>query len=74
MTVLTSEVDTTSETFRTNLEVQSAAVAALDEQLALVAAGGGERYVTRHHQRGRIQPEEPPHLFFQVRFVCCVAS
>lgn len=40
MTVLTSEVDTTSETFRTNLEVQSAAVAALDEQLALVAAGG----------------------------------
>ena len=54
MPALTSEVDTTSAAYRTNLEVQTAAVAALNEQLALVAAGGGERYVKRHHDRGRL--------------------
>jgi acetyl-CoA carboxylase carboxyltransferase component len=58
MTVLTSDVDTTSEQFRANHGVQSAAVAALDEQLALVAAGGGERYVERHHGRGRLLARE----------------
>jgi acyl-CoA carboxylase subunit beta len=42
MTVLTSEVDVTSETYLKNHEVQSAAVAALNEQLQLVAAGGGD--------------------------------
>jgi acetyl-CoA carboxylase carboxyltransferase component len=58
MTVLTSEVDTSSETYRRNYEVQSAAVAALNEQLELVAAGGGERYVKRHHDRGRLLARE----------------
>jgi acetyl-CoA carboxylase carboxyltransferase component len=58
MTVLTSHVDATSETYLKNREVQSAAVAALDEQLALVAAGGGERYVKRHHGRGRLLVRE----------------
>src|SRR5882757_5078967 len=58
MTVLTSHVDATSETYLTNREVQSAAVAALDEQLRLVAAGGGERYVKRHHDRGRLLARE----------------
>lgn len=41
-----------------NHQVQSAAVAALEEQLALVAAGGGERYVKRHHERGRMLARE----------------
>jgi len=58
MTVLTSEVDASSETYRRNYEVQSAAVAALNEQLELVAAGGGERYVKRHHDRGRLLARE----------------
>jgi acetyl-CoA carboxylase carboxyltransferase component len=58
MAVLTSEVDASSETYRRNYEVQSAAVAALNEQLALVAAGGGERYVKRHHDRGRLLARE----------------
>ena len=58
MTVLTSDVDTTSETYLNNREVQSAAVAALNEQLRLVAAGGGERYVKRHHDRGRMLARE----------------
>ena len=58
MTVLTSDVDATSETYLKNREVQSAAVAALDEQLRLVAAGGGELYVKRHHDRGRLLARE----------------
>jgi acyl-CoA carboxylase subunit beta len=58
MPVLTSEVDTSSKTYRRNYEVQSAAVAALHEQLQLVAAGGGERYVKRHHDRGRLLARE----------------
>jgi acyl-CoA carboxylase subunit beta len=58
MTVLTSDVDATSEIYLKNREVQSAAVAALNEQLRLVAAGGGERYVKRHHDRGRMLARE----------------
>jgi acetyl-CoA carboxylase carboxyltransferase component len=58
MTLLTSDVDATSETYRRNREEQSAAVAALNEQLRLVAAGGGERYVKRHHDRGRLLARE----------------
>jgi acyl-CoA carboxylase subunit beta len=58
MPVLTSEIDTTSETYARNREVQSAAVSALNEQLGLVAAGGGPRYVTRHHERGKLLARE----------------
>jgi acetyl-CoA carboxylase carboxyltransferase component len=58
MTVLTSEVDVTSETYVKNHQVQTAAVAALNEQLQLVAAGGGDRYVKRHHDRGRLLARE----------------
>jgi acyl-CoA carboxylase subunit beta len=58
MPALTSEIDTASATYIGNRDVQSAAVAALNEQLALVAAGGGERYVKRHHDRGRLLARE----------------
>jgi acyl-CoA carboxylase subunit beta len=58
MTVLTSDVDASSEIYLKNRAVQSAAVAALNEQLQLVAAGGGERYVNRHHDRGRMLARE----------------
>jgi acetyl-CoA carboxylase carboxyltransferase component len=58
MTVLTSDVDSTSESYQKNRDVQTAAVAALTEQLRLVAAGGGERYVKRHHDRGRLLARE----------------
>ena len=56
--VLTSDVDATSEIYLKNRKVQSTAVAALNEQLRLVAAGGGERYVKRHHDRGRMLARE----------------
>jgi acetyl-CoA carboxylase carboxyltransferase component len=58
MPVLSTQVDTASPTYLANLEVQSAAVAALNEQLELVAAGGGPRYVQRHHERGRLLVRE----------------
>src|ERR1700731_2311663 len=58
MTVLTSEIDTTSDTYLDNRDVQSAGGAALNEQLQLVAAGGGDRYVKRHHDRGRLLARE----------------
>lgn len=58
MPVLSTDVDTSSDTYLANLQVQSAAVAALREQLELVAAGGGPRYVQRHHDRGRLLARE----------------
>src|SRR6201996_7936000 len=58
MAVLSSDVDTMSETFVANLKVQTAAVGALKEQLRRVVDGGGERYVKRHHDRGRLLARE----------------
>jgi acyl-CoA carboxylase subunit beta len=58
MAVLSSDVDTMSETFVANLKVQTAAVGALTEQLRRVVDGGGERYVKRHHDRGRLLARE----------------
>ncbi|WP_407666362.1 acyl-CoA carboxylase subunit beta [Mycobacterium pinniadriaticum] len=58
MPALRTEVDTASPSYLANLDVQRAAVAALNEQLELVAAGGGVRYVQRHHDRGRLLVRE----------------
>ena len=47
MPVLTTTIDPTSETYRANRSRPSeAALAEVDEQLAVARAGGGERYVT----------------------------
>src|SRR5487761_1716642 len=56
--VLKSSLDVTGETYRRNREVQLAAVAALNEQLDLARAGGGEKYAGRHHARGRMLVRE----------------
>ncbi|MCX4094449.1 acyl-CoA carboxylase subunit beta [Nocardia sp. alder85J] len=58
MSVLKSEVDPTSSTYLTNQRVQADAVAALNTQLALAAAGGGERYAQRHRDRGKLLVRE----------------
>jgi acetyl-CoA carboxylase carboxyltransferase component len=58
MPVLTSALDTADETYQVNRRVQLAALAALDEQLGLARAGGGERYARRHHDRGRLLVRE----------------
>jgi acyl-CoA carboxylase subunit beta len=58
MPVLRSSVDTGSDTYRRNRQVQLAAVAALNEQLELARAGGGEVYAQRHRARGRMLARE----------------
>ncbi len=58
MSVLRSTVDTTGEVYRNNRTAQLAAVAALNEQLELARAGGGEKYAQRHRSRGRLLARE----------------
>jgi acyl-CoA carboxylase subunit beta len=58
MAVLNSLLDTASETYIGNRKTQLELVAALEEQLELVIAGGGERYVQRHRDRGKLPVRE----------------
>ena len=43
---------------QTNREAMLAKLADLDAQQALAVAGGGEKYVERHHARGKLLPRE----------------
>jgi acetyl-CoA carboxylase carboxyltransferase component len=58
MAVLNSLLDTTSEAYVGNRKAQLENIAALDEQLDLVVAGGGERYMQRHRDRGKLPVRE----------------
>ncbi len=58
MPPLKSALDPSSETFQRNRRDQLECVAALNTQLDLVRAGGGERYAARHHTRGRLLVRE----------------
>ena len=58
MTVLRSTIDVRSDSYLANRTAQLAAVAALDEQLELARAGGGERYAQRHRSRGKLLAHE----------------
>ena len=58
MEVLRTNVDTRSETYRQNREGFLEQIAFLNEQLALVRAGGGEKYVKRHGERGKLMARE----------------
>ena len=58
MPVLVSTLDTADELYRQNRQVQLDALAALEQQLDLVRAGGGARYAQRHHERGRLLVRE----------------
>jgi acetyl-CoA carboxylase carboxyltransferase component len=58
MQVLRSNVDTRSDIYRSNREGFLEQVTYLNEQLALVRAGGGEKYVQRHLQRGKLMARE----------------
>ena len=58
MEALRSNLDVRSETYRTNREGFLQQLAYLDEQLAQVRAGGGEKYVTRHLERGKLMARE----------------
>jgi len=56
--VLTSSLDVTSESYHANRAAQLVSLAALEEQLGAVRAGGGATYVERHLRRGRLLVRE----------------
>ena len=58
MPVLPSTIDPTSDTFRQNESAMSEGLALVDAELAIARAGGGERYVTRHRERGKMTARE----------------
>jgi acetyl-CoA carboxylase carboxyltransferase component len=51
-------IDTTSPTYLANREAALAKLDDLAAQLAVPLAGGGEKYVQRHHDRGKLTPRE----------------
>ena len=51
-------VDPTTETYETNRALMLERLADLAEQHAKALAGGGERYVERHHERGKLTARE----------------
>jgi acetyl-CoA carboxylase carboxyltransferase component len=58
MDVIESHVDTRSDTFRANHTRMAALVAELQERTALVRQGGGQKYLERHRQQGKLPVRE----------------
>ena len=58
MAALRSALDTGSEEYARNRAAQLAAIDALDAELDTVVAGGGERYLARHRERGKLPVRE----------------
>src|SRR6185503_10555002 len=58
MEVLRTNVDTRSETYRQNRDGFLEQITLLTEQLARARAGGGEKYVKRHLERGKLMARE----------------
>jgi acetyl-CoA carboxylase carboxyltransferase component len=55
---LPTHVDTGSESYRTNRAAFLEQIEYLNEQLAVVNRGGGEKYVERHRKRGKLMARE----------------
>jgi acetyl-CoA carboxylase carboxyltransferase component len=58
MEILRSHADPRSETYRENRAGFLEQIAFLNQQLELVRAGGGEKYVKRHIERGKLMARE----------------
>jgi acetyl-CoA carboxylase carboxyltransferase component len=58
MEILPTRVDPHSEAYRVNSAAMAEQIRHLDEQLALARAGGGDKYVRRHRERGKLLPRE----------------
>jgi acetyl-CoA carboxylase carboxyltransferase component len=56
--ILADRVDERSEAFAANRAALLAAIEAHDAELARASAGGGERYVARHRERGKLLVRE----------------
>ena len=55
---LKSAIDTRSPAYTDAAEAMTAKLAELDAEHAKALAGGGEKYVGRHHARGKLTPRE----------------
>jgi acyl-CoA carboxylase subunit beta len=58
VTTLKSAVDVASPEYAANRAAMLAKLADLDTEQAKAVAGGGEKYTTRHHQRGKLLARE----------------
>ncbi|MGN7246860.1 acyl-CoA carboxylase subunit beta [Janibacter anophelis] len=58
MTILSSTLDPTSPEAQASARAMREALAAIDAEVATAVAGGGERYVARHHGRGKLTARE----------------
>jgi acetyl-CoA carboxylase carboxyltransferase component len=58
MPKLVSELDPRSESYLDNRTAMLDRLAELEEALAQACAGGGEKYTSRHHARGKLLPRE----------------
>ena len=56
--ILSSRLDPKSSQFLTNRESVLARIAELDQLMAAARAGGGEKFVSRHHARGKLLVRE----------------
>ena len=58
MTVLRSTLDTRAPAYQEAVAAMTAKLSDIDEELAKALAGGGPKYVERHHARGKLTPRE----------------
>jgi acetyl-CoA carboxylase carboxyltransferase component len=58
MTALQSTIDPKAPTFLEAAEAMTAKLAEIDRELAKALAGGGAKYVDRHHNRGKLTARE----------------
>ncbi|NGP08441.1 acyl-CoA carboxylase subunit beta [Rhodococcus sp. 14C212] len=58
MSILQTTLDPASAEYAAAAEAMTAELAALETEHAKALAGGGEKYVRRHHERGKLLPRE----------------
>jgi acyl-CoA carboxylase subunit beta len=58
MTVLRSTLDTHAPAYRESVAAMRSKLTDIDAELAKALAGGGDKYVERHHARGKMTPRE----------------
>ncbi|OLL16947.1 MULTISPECIES: acyl-CoA carboxylase subunit beta [unclassified Rhodococcus (in: high G+C Gram-positive bacteria)] len=58
MSILQTTLDPASAEYAAAASAMSAELAALETEHAQALAGGGEKYVRRHHERGKLLPRE----------------
>ena len=65
MTVLQSTLDPNAAAYTEAAEAMTAKLAEIDAEHAKALAGGGPKYVERHHSRGKLAARERIELLLQ---------